>query len=82
MNATRCVSVVAADATRFLKPGTDPASFLPELGRKFNPSQPRVAAGNPDGGRWTVGNVGVVDALEARDDPLVRILLRKRSSNC
>lgn len=23
------------------------------LARKYNPDQPRVPAGNPDGGRWT-----------------------------
>jgi HK97 family phage portal protein len=30
-----------------------PASFAPSL--KFNPDQPRVAAGNSDGGQWTSG---------------------------
>lgn len=25
---------------------------------KYNPNQPRVAAGNPDGGQWTDGNGG------------------------
>lgn len=26
------------------------------LGRKYDPDQPRVPAGNPDGGQWTNGN--------------------------
>jgi hypothetical protein len=25
---------------------------------KFNPNEPRVPAGNPDGGQWTTGGVG------------------------
>ncbi|MGN6311124.1 MAG: hypothetical protein ACTHNN_16415 [Xanthobacteraceae bacterium] len=43
------------DATRFLVPGVDPASVFPALDRKFNPNQPRVPAGNHDGGQWTDG---------------------------
>lgn len=44
------------DAARFLAPGADPASVYPALDRKFNPNQPRVPAGNPDGGQWTDGS--------------------------
>lgn len=43
------------DAMRFLVPGTDPAKIFPALDRKFNPNQPRVPAGSPDGGQWTDG---------------------------
>lgn len=44
-----------SDAASFLAPGVDPSSVLPALSRKFNPNQPRVPAGNPDGGQWTDG---------------------------
>ena len=30
--------------------------FAPRRKAGFNPNQPRVAAGNPDGGQWTDGN--------------------------
>lgn len=46
------------DAARFLAPGVDPSSALPALSCKFNPNQPRVPAGNPDGGQWTDGGGG------------------------
>ncbi|MBN9041225.1 MAG: hypothetical protein BGP05_06125 [Rhizobiales bacterium 62-47] len=80
MDATGCVSVVAPGRSALSQARTDPASFFPELDRKFNPNQPRVAAGNPDGGQWTDGSVGVVDALEASDD-WYGIFLRKRRSS-
>ena len=43
------------------------------VGQKYSPSQPRVPAGNPDGGRWTsgaraVGNAGVAAAGDAPRD--------------
>lgn len=38
------------DRERFFKPGT--------LEGKYDPNQPRVAAGNPDGGQWTSGGGG------------------------
>lgn len=41
------------DAARFLVPGADLAGVFPALDRKFNPTQPRVPAGSPDGGQWT-----------------------------
>lgn len=43
------------DATRYLVPGSDPAKIFPAFDRKFNPNQPRVPAGSPDGGQWTDG---------------------------
>lgn len=49
---------IRPDAARFLAPGTDPASVFPALQRKFSPDQPRVPAGNPDGGQWTDGGGG------------------------
>ena len=49
---------IRPDAARFLAPGTDPASVFPALHRKFSPDQPRVPAGNPDGGQWTDGGGG------------------------
>ena len=39
------------DRTRF-----DP---LDALSRKYSPNQPRVSAGNPDGGQWTSGGSGI-----------------------
>lgn len=49
---------IRQDAMRFLKPDTDPASVFPALERKYSPNQPRVPAGNPDGGQWTDGGGG------------------------
>lgn len=46
---------VRPDAARFLKPGTRLADVYPALERKYDPSQPRVPAGNSDGGQWTSG---------------------------
>jgi HK97 family phage portal protein len=43
-----------------------PASFAPSslatLRAKYDPSQPRVPAGNPDGGQWTDGGGGYGDS--------------------
>ena len=41
--------------------------LLLDLRHKYSPSQPRVPAGNPDGGQWTsgansVGNAAVADS--------------------
>lgn len=59
------------DAERWLKP------LRPEE-QKYNPAQPRVPAGNPDGGQWTseggdFGRPVVVDLQKPRgiDDPRV-----------
>jgi hypothetical protein len=49
---------VRPDAARFLAPGADIAKAFPALARKYNPDQPRVPTGNPDGGQWTDGNAG------------------------
>lgn len=49
---------IRPDAARFLKPGTDPASVYPALEQKYRADQPRVPAGNPDGGQWTNGGGG------------------------
>jgi hypothetical protein len=46
---------VRPDAARFLAPGADVAEAFPALARKYNPNQPRVPAGNSDGGQWTDG---------------------------
>jgi hypothetical protein len=35
----------------------------PALQRKFSPDQPRVPAGNPDGGQWTDGGGGIDTAF-------------------
>lgn len=42
---------IRPDAACFLVLGTDPGEVYPALQRKFNPDQPRVPAGNPDGGQ-------------------------------
>lgn len=61
---------IRPDAARFLVPGTDPASVFPALQRKFSPDQPRVPAGNPDGGQWTDGGGGINDPRVLSDaDP-------------
>jgi hypothetical protein len=44
---------VRPDAARFLPPGADVAKAFPALAWKYNSNQPRVPAGNPDGGQWT-----------------------------
>jgi hypothetical protein len=37
----------------------------------FNPNQPRVPAGNPDGGQWTSSGAGTGSRLAAADKPWV-----------
>ena len=49
---------VRPDAARFLPPGADVAEAFPMLARKYNPNQPRVPAGNSDGGQWADGGAG------------------------
>lgn len=61
------------DAMRFLIPGSDPAKIFPALDRKFNPNQPRVPAGSPDGGQWTDGGGG----REGDENDLVQDILAK-----
>jgi hypothetical protein len=36
--------------------------------RKFNPNQPRVPAGNPDGGQWTSGGNGSEESVTSEGD--------------
>lgn len=82
---------IRPDAARFLLPGTDPASVYPALDRKFNPSQPRVPAGNPDGGQWTDGDgsgtvriakpMGRVDLGEIGNLGLFQIAPRERDNS-
>ncbi|MFC0241267.1 hypothetical protein [Rhodopseudomonas telluris] len=49
---------VRPDVARFLAPGVRPQDVFPALDRKYNPNQPRVPKGNPDGGEWTLGALG------------------------
>lgn len=49
---------VRSDAARFFPPGADVDKAFPALARKYNPNQPRVPAGNSDGGRWTDDGAG------------------------
>jgi hypothetical protein len=44
---------IRPDVVRFLRPGTDPAEVFPALALKYSPTQRRIAAGRPGGGRWT-----------------------------
>uniref|UniRef100_Q07QD5 Uncharacterized protein n=1 Tax=Rhodopseudomonas palustris (strain BisA53) TaxID=316055 RepID=Q07QD5_RHOP5 len=72
------------DAARWLKPdwkryyrsGTDLAAAFPALDRKYNPNQPRVPEGNPEGGRWTTegGSGWIAQATQTKprqNDPRV-----------
>ena len=80
---------IRPDAARFLTPGTDPASIYPALEHKYSPNQPRVPAGNPDGGQWTdggggatriarpMGNVDTGDLSETGNLGLFEIALHK-----
>ncbi|MET0878991.1 MAG: hypothetical protein ABWY14_17765, partial [Tardiphaga sp.] len=45
---------IRPDAARFLKPGTNPADVY--LALKYSPTQRRIPAGRPGGGRWTDGD--------------------------
>ncbi|QDL96765.1 zinc carboxypeptidase [Rhodopseudomonas palustris] len=44
---------VRQDVSRFLARDMDPVQAFPALAFKYSPNQPRVPAGNPDGGQWT-----------------------------
>jgi len=48
---------VRPDAARYLAPNADVGAIFPALERKYSPDQPRVPAGNPDGGQWTDGSL-------------------------
>jgi hypothetical protein len=43
---------------------------LQRLRRKYSPDQPRVPAGNPDGGQWTSGGEGGARPAERRPAPI------------
>lgn len=60
---------IRPDAARFLAPGADITKAFPVLARKYSPDQPRVPAGNPDGGQWTDGATigGASGGHRARD---------------
>jgi hypothetical protein len=48
-----------------------PALVMAELQselKKYSPDQPRVSAGNSDGGRWTSGSKAGTDALDVQND--------------
>ena len=49
---------IRPDADRFIAPRVAVADAYPALSRKYNPNQPRVPAGNPDGGQWSDGGGG------------------------
>jgi len=49
---------VRSDASRFVAPGKNLVETFPALARKYSADQPRVPAGNPDGGQWTDGTNG------------------------
>jgi hypothetical protein len=59
-----------ADWKRFVQPGFDPlfVHALLEGKANFNPNQPRVPKGNPDGGRWTDEGGEGDDGFSAGDD--------------
>lgn len=42
------------------------AGLSPNTVHKFDPNQPRVPAGSPDGGQWTDGAAGDVQTIVAR----------------
>jgi hypothetical protein len=69
---------IRPDAARFLVPGTDPREVYPALQRKFNPDQPRVPAGNPDGGQWTDGG-GRLEQIQYQPDKPPIDLLEERN---
>ena len=41
-------------------------AFIMELERRYAPDQPRVPAGSPDGGQWTLGADSTCGALGPR----------------
>jgi hypothetical protein len=57
------------DAVRYFWPEPEPQPPRPTVDRKYSPDQPRVSAGNPDGGQWTSGG-GSIAASRVRDDRL------------
>lgn len=48
---------VRLDIARYLRPGSNVVEAGLSVERKYSPNQPRVPAGNPDGGQWTDGSI-------------------------
>jgi hypothetical protein len=47
------------------------AAIAPLIKANFNPDEPRVPKGNPDGGEWTIGDAGIaLDTGTAFHDPM------------
>lgn len=60
---------IRPDAARFLRPSSSLSEVYPALALKYSPSQPRVPAGNLEGGRWTrVGDGSVVSFAQPMGD--------------
>lgn len=59
------------DARLWVRPDRDRFLRLARFERKYSPDQPRVPAGNPDGGQWTNsdGGAGTGTAASARPKP-------------
>jgi hypothetical protein len=49
---------IRPDWRRFVVPGSELAELYETIERKYSPDQPRVPAGNRDGGQWTSGGGG------------------------
>jgi hypothetical protein len=66
---TRCNAqlFMRPDADRFLRPEYRGHHTQPAYGLKYDPNQPRVPAGNPDGGQWTAFGSGSRLEAEYRD---------------
>jgi hypothetical protein len=47
---------IRPDWRRYVKPESELCSVFELYERKYSPDQPRVPAGNPDGGQWTSGS--------------------------
>jgi hypothetical protein len=70
---------VRSDAASFLAHGARVIDAFPALDRKYNPNQPRVPAGNPDGGQWADGGGGIgFELVQYRPDDRPVDLLEER----
>jgi hypothetical protein len=58
---------IQPDADRYQRPEYRSRHQLLDDGRKYDPNQPRVPAGNPDGGQWTALGLGEESEAEYRD---------------
>jgi len=56
--------------------GNEPPPFGPgdKDARRYNPNQPRVPAGHPDGGQWTSGT----DSLSTAENPSLTVAAARR----